>query len=134
MSAPLLQLREVGKNFGGVQAVRGLSFSVQRGQVLGLIGPAAAEPVTVRDAFGRSVTLPAGAKGTVDLTYRPPGLAVGLLGAGVGTLIGLGLAFVGWRSWRRRRPKEKPWTAPDRGPLEPREDVTTVSDVGPATP
>ena len=39
MSAPLLQLREVGKNFGGVQAVRGLSFSVQRGQVLGLIGP-----------------------------------------------------------------------------------------------
>ena len=26
---------------------------------LGLTGPAAAEPVTVRDAFGRSVTLPA---------------------------------------------------------------------------
>lgn len=39
MNPPLLQLRDVGKNFGGVQAVRGLSFSVQRGQVLGLIGP-----------------------------------------------------------------------------------------------
>jgi ABC-type branched-subunit amino acid transport system ATPase component len=39
MSSPLLQLRDVGKNFGGVQAVRGLSFSLHRGQVLGLIGP-----------------------------------------------------------------------------------------------
>ncbi|MDH6186892.1 ABC transporter ATP-binding protein [Polaromonas sp. CG_23.6] len=39
MSTPLLQLHEVRKNFGGVQAVRGLSFSVHRGQVLGLIGP-----------------------------------------------------------------------------------------------
>lgn len=88
--------------------------------------------VTRSDIGLLTVTLPAGAKGTVDLTYRPPGLAVGLLGAGAGSLIGLVLAFLGWRSWRRRRPKEKPWTTPDRGPLEPREDVTTVSDVGPA--
>lgn len=79
-----------------------------------------------------TVTLPAGASGTVDLTYRPPGLSIGLLGAGVGTALGLALALVGWRSWRRRRPEERTWTAGDRGPLEPRDDVTTVSDAAPA--
>lgn len=88
--------------------------------------------VTRSDAGLLTVTLPAGAKGTVDLTYRPPGLAAGLLGAGVGSVIGLGLAFVGWRSWRRRRGAQRPWTTPDRGPLEPRDDVTTVSDASAA--
>ena len=88
--------------------------------------------VTRSDAGLLTVTLPAGAKGTVDLTYRPPGLAAGLLGAGVGSVIGLGLAFVGWRSWRRRRGTQRPWTTPDRGPLEPRDDVTTVSDASAA--
>ena len=88
--------------------------------------------VTRSDAGLLTVTLPAGARGTVDLTYRPPGFAVGLLGAGVGAMIGLGLALVGWRSWRRRRASQRPWTAPSRGPLEPRDDVTTVSDAVPA--
>lgn len=88
--------------------------------------------VTRSDIGLLRLTLPAGATGTVDLTYRPPGLAIGLVGAGVGSLIGLALAFVGWRSWRRRRPDERPWTAGDHGPLEPRDDVTSVSDGGPA--
>jgi hypothetical protein len=88
--------------------------------------------VTRSDIGLLTVTLPAGASGTVDLTYRPPGLALGLLGAGAGTVLGLGLGLIGWRSWRRRRPDEKPWTTPDRGPLEPRDDVTTVSDSAPA--
>ncbi|WP_210650473.1 YfhO family protein [Nocardioides sp. SYSU D00065] len=88
--------------------------------------------VTRSDAGLLVVTLPAGASGTVDLTYRPPGLTLGLLGAGLGTVLGLALALVGWRSWRRRRPDAKPWTADDRGPLEPRDDVTTVSGEAPA--
>ena len=90
--------------------------------------------VTRSDAGLLTVTLPAGARGTVDLTHRPPGLTVGLLGAGVGGVIGLVLALVGWRSWRRRRAVQRPWVAPERGPLEPRDDVTTVSDASPATP
>ncbi|HSU01750.1 MAG TPA: hypothetical protein VLK03_04310 [Nocardioides sp.] len=88
--------------------------------------------VTRSDAGLLTVTLPAGARGTVDLTYRPPGLTVGLLGAGVGGLVGLALAFVGWRSWRRRREVQRPWVASDRGPLEPRDDVTSVSGASPA--
>lgn len=91
--------------------------------------------VTRSDIGLLTVTLPAGARGTVDLTYRPPGLATGLLGAGIGGAIGLALAFVGWRSWRRRRrAAQTPWTTPDRGPLEPRDDVTTVSGASPAMP
>ena len=39
MPEALLELRQVGKQFGGVQAVRDLSFSVGADQVVGLIGP-----------------------------------------------------------------------------------------------
>ncbi len=39
MSDPLLILDQVSKNFGGVQAVKGLTFSVSQSQIVGLIGP-----------------------------------------------------------------------------------------------
>jgi len=39
MPEPLLMLSGVDKNFGGVQAVSGLSFSMQPAQIVGLIGP-----------------------------------------------------------------------------------------------
>lgn len=39
MAEPLLRLCGVDKNFGGVQAVSGLSFSMQPAQIVGLIGP-----------------------------------------------------------------------------------------------
>ena len=39
MAEPLLVLRDVGKQFGGVQAVKDLSFSVGADEVVGLIGP-----------------------------------------------------------------------------------------------
>ena len=38
MSA-LLEVRGIEKSFGGVQAVRGVSFDVQQGEILGVIGP-----------------------------------------------------------------------------------------------
>jgi branched-chain amino acid transport system ATP-binding protein len=38
MSA-ILQVRDIEKSFGGVQAVRGVSFDVNEGEILGVIGP-----------------------------------------------------------------------------------------------
>ena len=38
-TAPVLAIRGIEKSFGGIKAVRGVSFDVHRGEVLGLIGP-----------------------------------------------------------------------------------------------
>jgi branched-chain amino acid transport system ATP-binding protein len=38
-SAPLLQVRELSKSFGGVQAVSRVSFELKQGELLGVIGP-----------------------------------------------------------------------------------------------
>ena len=37
--SPVLDVRDVAKSFGGVHAVRGVSFEVHEGEILGLIGP-----------------------------------------------------------------------------------------------
>ncbi len=37
--ATVLEVRDVAKSFGGVHAVRGVSFEVREGEILGLIGP-----------------------------------------------------------------------------------------------
>ena len=43
----LLELEQVNKRFGGLHAVRDLSFAVQQGEILGLIGPNGAGKTTV---------------------------------------------------------------------------------------
>ncbi|NEM83859.1 ATP-binding cassette domain-containing protein, partial [Escherichia coli] len=35
----VLDVRDVKKSFGGITAVNGVSFDVQEGEILGLIGP-----------------------------------------------------------------------------------------------
>ena len=44
---PLLQASGIGKRFGGVQALSGVSFSIARGDVYGLIGPNGAGKTTL---------------------------------------------------------------------------------------
>ena len=43
---PLLEVRNISKSFGGLQAVKSLSFAVEPGEILGLIGPNGAGKTT----------------------------------------------------------------------------------------
>jgi branched-chain amino acid transport system ATP-binding protein len=47
MSAPLLQLSDVTKSFGGIKALSGLSCEVRQGQIVGVIGPNGAGKTTL---------------------------------------------------------------------------------------
>jgi branched-chain amino acid transport system ATP-binding protein len=38
-SSPLLEVAELRKNFGGVQAIDDLNFEIVEGELLGVIGP-----------------------------------------------------------------------------------------------
>ena len=46
MSAPIIEVESLRKNFGSVVAVDGISFSVDRGQVFGILGPNGAGKTT----------------------------------------------------------------------------------------
>jgi branched-chain amino acid transport system ATP-binding protein len=39
MATPVLSVRDIEMSFGGIRAVRGVSFDVAKGEILGLIGP-----------------------------------------------------------------------------------------------
>jgi ABC-type branched-subunit amino acid transport system ATPase component/ABC-type branched-subunit amino acid transport system permease subunit len=49
---PLLSVESVSKSFGGVQAVEGVSFEVQQGEIVGLIGPNGAGKTTLFELVG----------------------------------------------------------------------------------
>lgn len=68
------ELREVRKNFGGLSAVRDLSFSVEPGKITSLIGPNGAGKTTVFDLITGQLPLDGGKvifKGK-DITGLPP--------------------------------------------------------------
>jgi len=49
---PLLRVEGLAKSFGGVRAVRGISFDVQSGETVGLIGPNGAGKTTTFELLG----------------------------------------------------------------------------------
>jgi branched-chain amino acid transport system ATP-binding protein len=54
-TVPALEVEDLWVRFGGIEAVRGVSFSVPQGQIVGLIGPNGAGKTTVLDAITRTV-------------------------------------------------------------------------------
>jgi branched-chain amino acid transport system permease protein len=66
--APVLRLAQVGKSFGGLQAVEGLSFDLRRGEILGLIGPNGSGKTTALNLISGAT---AADKGDIALEQRP---------------------------------------------------------------
>ena len=86
MSEPLLVIDRIDKNFGGVQAVKGLSFSIDAAQVIGLIGPNGSGKSTSVNLI--SGTLPVSAGG-----IRFAGQSVNALGISARVPLGLTRTF-----------------------------------------
>ena len=72
--APLLRVRGLTKSFGGVRAVRDVSFDVGRGEMLALIGPNGAGKTTCFHLIGGQLAADAGevSLGTESLLGRTP--------------------------------------------------------------
>ena len=57
---PLLQLRNLRKDFGGLRALDDVSLDVPRGAIIGLIGPNGSGKSTLIDLVARSTDLTGG--------------------------------------------------------------------------
>jgi len=73
-SAPALSVRDIARNFGGLQALRDVSFDVREGEVMGLIGPNGAGKSTLFEIISGNLA-PSG--GTIsffgkDCTHEEP--------------------------------------------------------------
>jgi branched-chain amino acid transport system permease protein len=91
-SAPALDLRDLRVHYGGVDALAGVSFTVARGELVGVIGPNGAGKTTLFDAVSGFVALDAG---TITLHSRAgaPPRDVTRLTAHRRATLGLGRSF-----------------------------------------
>ncbi len=60
-AAPLLEVKNLNKHFGGLHAVKNLNFSVQRGEVVGVLGPNGAGKTTLYNLLTGFIPPDAGA-------------------------------------------------------------------------
>ena len=60
MSTTLLQVEHIAKRFGGVQAVKDLSFTLKKGEILGLLGPNGAGKTTALNCISGALAPSAG--------------------------------------------------------------------------
>jgi len=74
VSAPALEVRHVARHFGGLVALRDVSFSVTEGEVVGLIGPNGAGKSTLFEIVSGNLAPTAGAIRYfgADCTHLPP--------------------------------------------------------------
>jgi len=74
MNDTLLEVRGISKRFGGVQAVKGLSFDLRRGEILGLLGPNGAGKTTAFNMIAGYVKPDEGniRLGVMDITALSP--------------------------------------------------------------
>ena len=73
-AAPLLDCRDVRKSFGGIQALKGVSLSVQEGEILGLVGPNGSGKSTFIDVITGHFSIDTGTiafAGSRDCARRP---------------------------------------------------------------
>ena len=54
------EVKEISKNFGGLMAVGGVSFQVERGEIFGLIGPNGSGKTTIFNLINQYFPLTAG--------------------------------------------------------------------------
>src|SRR3989339_491062 len=73
-SEPILQVKNVTKAFGGIQALNGVSFDVYEGEILGIIGPNGSGKTTVVNCITGFIRKTAGEvffRGK-DISRKPP--------------------------------------------------------------
>jgi daunorubicin resistance ABC transporter ATP-binding subunit len=73
VAAPVIAARNLHKSFGDVEAVKGLSFSVNAGQVVGLLGPNGAGKTTTINMLTTLASIDSGSAtvGGFDVGARP---------------------------------------------------------------
>lgn len=76
MSSPILQVENLVKRYGEVEAVRGVSFSVEEGEVFGLLGPNGAGKTTTIEIIEGLRTLDSGRVSVCGLDPERDSLAL----------------------------------------------------------
>ena len=95
MTAPLLEVKHLNKHFGGLHAVKNVSFDVARGEIVGILGPNGAGKTTLYNLLTGFIPPDAGAsivfQGASILGQAPHRIA----GLGISRTFQLCRPFVG---------------------------------------